>query len=140
MLKNTIKVLFPNNGTQMTSGPNNQPMRPDLDIGTCSIPSLASSWQAYGWRDWAITDDERAFGILSAYRGQNAVQYHRIIEWDIRHPLAWKCISSYDVSSGGYGDYTAISYDRTRDSIWVCLLYTSPSPRDKRQSRMPSSA
>ena len=27
-------------------------------------------------------------------------------------------------------------------SIWfnACLLYTSPSPRDKRQSRMPSSA
>ena len=24
--------------------------------------------------------------------------------------------------------------------IWICLLYTSPSPRDKRQSRMPSSA
>ena len=24
--------------------------------------------------------------------------------------------------------------------IWVCLLYTSPSPRDKRQYRMPSSA
>ena len=23
---------------------------------------------------------------------------------------------------------------------WGCLLYTSPSPRDKRQSRMPSSA
>ena len=23
---------------------------------------------------------------------------------------------------------------------WCCLLYTSPSPRDKRQSRMPSSA
>ena len=27
-----------------------------------------------------------------------------------------------------------------KDSIYVCLLYTSPSPRDKRQSRMPSSA
>ena len=25
-------------------------------------------------------------------------------------------------------------------STYVCLLYTSPSPRDKRQSRMPSSA
>ena len=24
--------------------------------------------------------------------------------------------------------------------FWACLLYTSPSPRDKRQSRMPSSA
>ena len=25
-------------------------------------------------------------------------------------------------------------------AVLVCLLYTSPSPRDKRQSRMPSSA
>ena len=24
--------------------------------------------------------------------------------------------------------------------VYICLLYTSPSPRDKRQSRMPSSA
>ena len=29
--------------------------------------------------------------------------------------------------------FSAITY-------WPCLLYTSPSPRDKRQSRMPSSA
>ena len=27
-----------------------------------------------------------------------------------------------------------------RNKIRNCLLYTSPSPRDKRQSRMPSSA
>ena len=27
-----------------------------------------------------------------------------------------------------------------RDDTRICLLYTSPSPRDKRQSRMPSSA
>ena len=27
-----------------------------------------------------------------------------------------------------------------REHLMVCLLYTSPSPRDKRQSRMPSSA
>ena len=26
------------------------------------------------------------------------------------------------------------------DVLYCCLLYTSPSPRDKRQSRMPSSA
>ena len=33
--------------------------------------------------------------------------------------------------AGGSGRVTA---------YYVCLLYTSPSPRDKRQSRMPSSA
>ena len=27
-----------------------------------------------------------------------------------------------------------------RGECYACLLYTSPSPRDKRQSRMPSSA
>ena len=29
---------------------------------------------------------------------------------------------------------------RPQRPLHVCLLYTSPSPRDKRQSRMPSSA
>ena len=38
-----------------------------------------------------------------------------------------------DVVMGGASDAAAT---KTRD----CLLYTSPSPRDKRQSRMPSSA
>ena len=30
--------------------------------------------------------------------------------------------------------------DKERIQVFDCLLYTSPSPRDKRQSRMPSSA
>ena len=33
--------------------------------------------------------------------------------------------------------FTAVRVDAAFDT---CLLYTSPSPRDKRQSRMPSSA
>ena len=36
------------------------------------------------------------------------------------------------------------AFERTDDGekieVYTCLLYTSPSPRDKRQSRMPSSA
>ena len=37
-------------------------------------------------------------------------------------------------------DLQIISRVRDLDAIYICLLYTSPSPRDKRQSRMPSSA
>ena len=33
-----------------------------------------------------------------------------------------------------------ISSNKNGDCFQACLLYTSPSPRDKRQSRMPSSA
>ena len=29
---------------------------------------------------------------------------------------------------------------KCKESVWTCLLYTSPSPRDQRGSRMPSSA
>ena len=31
-------------------------------------------------------------------------------------------------------------HEKLYEEIMACLLYTSPSPRDKRQSRMPSSA
>ena len=30
--------------------------------------------------------------------------------------------------------------DGKPDKVWACLLYTSPSPRDRTRSRMPSSA
>ena len=39
-----------------------------------------------------------------------------------------------------YKYHFAGSYSRKGKELRGCLLYTSPSPRDKRQSRMPSSA
>ena len=38
------------------------------------------------------------------------------------------------------GDGADLPLFDTDQLDWTCLLYTSPSPRDKRQSRMPSSA
>ena len=35
---------------------------------------------------------------------------------------------------------TRMSFETAMKRLGGCLLYTSPSPRDKRQSRMPSSA
>ena len=45
-------------------------------------------------------------------------------------------------SIGSVSRLTITSQTEIDDSAWEisCLLYTSPSPRDKRQSRMPSSA
>ena len=37
-------------------------------------------------------------------------------------------------------DYGTIRWQLMVMQACICLLYTSPSPRDKRQSRMPSSA
>ena len=43
-----------------------------------------------------------------------------------------------EAASGDFG--RGAGGDISRNIDIVCLLYTSPSPRDKRQSRMPSSA
>ena len=42
--------------------------------------------------------------------------------------------------SGGpaFGNVTLAREDAR--AVWLCLLYTSPSPRDRTRSRMPSSA
>ena len=40
----------------------------------------------------------------------------------------------------GTGGGSGTELDLSRVRVVCCLLYTSPSPRDKRQSRMPSSA
>ena len=37
-------------------------------------------------------------------------------------------------------EMTEVGEAMAKDDADACLLYTSPSPRDKRQSRMPSSA
>ena len=38
------------------------------------------------------------------------------------------------------GPYTSYKADVSHEGYYICLLYTSPSPRDNRVSRMPSSA
>ena len=45
-----------------------------------------------------------------------------------------------DFMSKNGGEVNFELKDSVNPLLWSCLLYTSPSPRDKRQSRMPSSA
>ena len=53
--------------------------------------------------------------------------------WTNRYPTSY--VDSF--GSGGGPRSTPAIVD---GNVYTCLLYTSPSPRDKRQSRMPSSA
>ena len=52
--------------------------------------------------------------------------------------------TSVDASVAFYNDmgFRVTEYTEDEDSgkLWACLLYTSPSPRDRTRSRMPSSA
>ena len=70
-----------------------------------------------------------------------------------RMPLATASLLALAISLAGCGDdkqeaaapqtsapAAATASSAAAGKVEDCLLYTSPSPRDKRQSRMPSSA
>ena len=59
---------------------------------------------------------------------------YNIFESDISDEIRQRFISAYGkrISKNGFITIIAQSYN--------CLLYTSPSPRDREKSRMPSSA
>ena len=53
------------------------------------------------------------------------------------------CPDTQNLSADPYGQLTLMAHHTKKIQLGTgvtCLLYTSPSPRDKRQSRMPSSA
>ena len=51
-----------------------------------------------------------------------------------------RALSESGIEIGEHGDRTVLRHRSGDYSVYFCLLYTSPSPRDKRQARMPSSA
>ena len=48
-ISSTIRVLYSTNASQIT-GLNNQPLRPDLDIGSCTLPPFPNNYQFFGNR------------------------------------------------------------------------------------------
>ena len=66
---------------------------------------------------------------------------------DINKFAAQKCAKTYKISSVSVNELlkdkeiqVVLNLTIPNAHYLICLLYTSPSPRDKRQSRMPSSA
>ena len=60
---------------------------------------------------------------------------------DVRDGRVVKGVKFVDINDAGDPIEVAKRYDNEgADEITFCLLYTSPSPRDVEESRMPSSA
>ena len=78
------------------------------------IPNRLLKLQGYLFRE-----DAKEFLEIIIYKGFSSSTTHKI-EIDLEKKV--------------------IKFDHFFTKFVFCLLYTSPSPRDKRQSRMPSSA
>ena len=84
-------------------------------------------------------------GLLNLCRDIRAID-SSIVPWPLGNSERWKLnhvITMLNQRVVGEENTAAdYSLSASEDELFTnpCLLYTSPSPRDKRQSRMPSSA
>ena len=62
------------------------------------------------------------------------------MRWDGFAPFTKTSSSEEFLTKFVEGFYSIFDVDRRETHILICLLYTSPSPRDRQKSRMPSSA
>ena len=89
-------------------------------------------------------------GIAVSGGSDSMALLHLYLQWSRQtgHPIAAVTVD-HGLRDGAAAEAEKVSAFCTTEDVphdilkwgsWDCLLYTSPSPRDKRQSRMPSSA
>ena len=98
-------------------------------MGSESLGTLLRSWRdgtfSEIWDDW-----KWIWGYTKRYR--RAVWFYTILG------VASSTLGLVSAVASKYSIDIITGYDS--DRLWFCLLYTSPSPRDRTRSRMPSSA
>ena len=114
------------------------------DVSAWTIPL------AYGLNHNEIQREIPADDLVRAKLGQvdrlelpadkKAVAY--LIEWEDDLATRWlyRILSKEMVAKVASRPFTVAIGDEAREFSYGCLLYTSPSPRDRTRSRMPSSA
>ena len=108
-----------------------------LVLSACCIPKEKNSYPqviATSYSDTAVKDADQFLGIDSTVDPLDSA-FYPVYSLNIQN-------------TGSEADTFYLSYSRIRNGLleplsvqqYVCLLYTSPSPRDRQKTRMPSSA
>ena len=87
------------------------------------------------WEVYSLTKDPLSLGLIGLIEVIPAISMAlfagHIVDQREKKRLFVYCVTAFFIVAAGYYLIT---------SPYVCLLYTSPSPRDLRKSRMPSSS
>ena len=135
-----MAINFPSTAGQATDG-----------SYTYTVAGITYAWNGSSWAAagaGASATDRTLFSVTQNAAGTAALSYNSNTGVFSYTPPD---LSSYATQSWVTGQgYLTAEADTlqtvtargatTNQTLRVCLLYTSPSPRDKRQSRMPSSA
>ena len=104
---------------------------------TFGLRELNHNWQTQQQKPWTLS--LRAVGYVDVLKiPTSAVEQHVLP--NVNSALLPPLFPEADMISNRRKVSRAQSLDQNLMEFLVCLLYTSPSPRDQRGSRMPSSA
>ena len=81
--------------------------------------------------------------LLAAYFAYNQYTKNKLTDLNVEYFKKEEEKRSYHRSENSakvFGELWRVLYETKADRVYICLLYTSPSPRDRTRSRMPSSA
>ena len=104
-----------------------------LTLGMSNLASTSLSVTISDTGTLTINDDDTAtitIADVSVFENTGAATLTLIADLAVQGGFTVDVATSNGTATTGDSDYTALS----------CLLYTSPSPRDRTRSRMPSSA
>eukprot|EP00656_Telonema_subtile_P003821 TRINITY_DN11731_c0_g1_i2.p1 TRINITY_DN11731_c0_g1~~TRINITY_DN11731_c0_g1_i2.p1 ORF type:complete len:425 (-),score=119.83 TRINITY_DN11731_c0_g1_i2:42-1316(-) len=105
-------------------------------LHSCTICSISKS----------TFDRQTPLGHTYHIKGEHNMWHYCCLFWHLKSKTdtEYTGIESYLAESTGMGDLRCFPVHRAMSlgggQVWSCLLYTSPSPRDRTRSRMPSSA
>ena len=95
-------------------------------VGELDFRSYVDSKKAKHATESEGRDDAHAYAYVSDRNTRNAFKKGRAVEYAVSHAVRlFRTVGKNELLGS---------------TVKVCLLYTSPSPRDQRGSRMPSSA
>ena len=135
--------------TPLTSAPSGQPKVGIVSLGCPKalvdseriITRLrAEGYALSGQYDGADLVIVNTCGFLDSARDESLEAIGEAIESNGKVIVTGCLGAEPDVIEQAHPSVLAVTGPHQYEQVMDCLLYTSPSPRDKRQSRMPSSA
>ena len=106
---------------------------------------MRQTWRWFGPSDAVLIEDLLQAGVQGVVTALHDVAPGTVWSADKiaqrQHEIAHKADGSASALDWEVVESLPVSEDIKRQTgSWNCLLYTSPSPRDRQKSRMPSSA
>ena len=130
------RPLPPLQGLSINNAPRGQ--KRSAPSSSAEIEEPLAKWQSLCSAPWSLMLDGAVKALGPHLYTANEQTMPSLAKVKYEHTFCWRDKETGEMDDAMVFGVFGLRMDAT--DRWVCLLYTSPSPRDRSLSRMPSSA